>query len=147
MKSRKGIIGVEGGKGSCYQWKEEGQCSQGRPVQFPPSILRQPCRYYLKGTCTRTPCEYWHRPSANFIKQKRVVSLETRVCFLITRLTNNKIKNRKRATSQKNKREQRQECCGHCEKCTTIGLRLARLGCVGFSKRQTVSEKPDAEKS
>ena len=25
-------------------------------------ILRQPCRYYLKGTCTRSPCEYWHPP-------------------------------------------------------------------------------------
>ena len=27
----------------------------------------------------------------------------------------------------------------------TIGLRLARLGCIGFSKRKTVSEKPEAE--
>ena len=24
-KSRKGLIGVEGGKGTCYQWKEKGQ--------------------------------------------------------------------------------------------------------------------------
>ena len=28
-ESRKGAIGVEGGKGICYQWKEKGQCSQG----------------------------------------------------------------------------------------------------------------------
>ena len=27
-KSRKRLIGVEGGKGTCYQWKEKGQCSQ-----------------------------------------------------------------------------------------------------------------------
>ena len=27
VKSRKGSIGVEGGKGTCYQWKEKGQCS------------------------------------------------------------------------------------------------------------------------
>ena len=25
-------------------------------------ILRQPCRYYLKGTCTSSPSEYWHPP-------------------------------------------------------------------------------------
>ena len=34
------------------------------------SILRQPCRYYLKGTCTRTPCEYWHPPECQFYKTK-----------------------------------------------------------------------------
>ena len=32
------------------------------------SILRQPCRYYLKGTCTRSPCEYWHPPECQFYK-------------------------------------------------------------------------------
>ena len=25
-------------------------------------ILRQPCKYFLKGTCTISPCEYWHPP-------------------------------------------------------------------------------------
>ena len=28
VKSRKGTVGVEGGKGICNQWKEKGQCSQ-----------------------------------------------------------------------------------------------------------------------
>ena len=28
IKSRKGLIGVEGGKGVCYQWKEIGQCAK-----------------------------------------------------------------------------------------------------------------------
>ena len=32
------------------------------------SILRQPCRNYLKGTCTRTCCEYWHPPECQFYK-------------------------------------------------------------------------------
>ena len=90
IKSRKGPIGVEGGKGICFQWKEKGQCSQGDRCSFRHetqdraqklehtaatpseptasrgrsvsrksrilgrsnhgSILRQPCRYYLKGT-------------------------------------------------------------------------------------------------
>ena len=31
-------------------------------------ILRQPCRYYLKGTCTRSLCEYWHPPEGQFYK-------------------------------------------------------------------------------
>ena len=31
------------------------------------SILQQPCRYYLKGTCTRTPCEYWLPPECQFL--------------------------------------------------------------------------------
>ena len=30
--------------------------------------VRQPCRYYLEGTCTRTPCEYWHPPECQFYK-------------------------------------------------------------------------------
>ena len=31
-------------------------------------ILRHPCRYNLKGTCTRSPCEYWHSPESQFFK-------------------------------------------------------------------------------
>ena len=34
MKNRKGLIGVEGGKGISYQWKEKGQCSQGSQCSF-----------------------------------------------------------------------------------------------------------------
>ena len=34
VKSRKGIIGVEGGKGICYQWKEESQCSKEDQCSF-----------------------------------------------------------------------------------------------------------------
>ena len=34
VKSRKGLIGVEGGKGTCYQWKEKGQCSKGDRCSF-----------------------------------------------------------------------------------------------------------------
>ena len=34
VKSRKGLSGVEGGKGICYQWKEKGQCSKGDQRSF-----------------------------------------------------------------------------------------------------------------
>ena len=56
IKSRKGLIGVEGGKSICYQWKEKGQCSKGDTCSFrhetkivrrnqntlPPHFLSQP---------------------------------------------------------------------------------------------------------
>ena len=108
IKSRKGLTGVEGGKGN--QWKEKGQCSQGDCCSFRHetqdraqkpehtaatpseptvtqgrsvsrtrsiraksnhgSILRQPCRYYLKGTSTRTSCEYWHPPECQYYENE-----------------------------------------------------------------------------
>ena len=34
------------------------------------AILRQPCRCYLRGTCTRTPCEYWHPPECQFYESE-----------------------------------------------------------------------------
>ena len=34
VKNRKGLSGVEGGKGTCYQWKEKGQCSKGDQCSF-----------------------------------------------------------------------------------------------------------------
>ena len=111
VTSRKGIIGVEGGKGIiCDQWKEKGQCSQGdrcssrndtqdraqkpepkaatvsepsmsrsrsvsrktsiRGESNQRSIFGQPCRYYLRRTCTRTSCEYWHPPECQFYKHE-----------------------------------------------------------------------------
>ena len=30
------------------------------------AILRQPCHYYLKGSCTWSLCEYWHPPECQF---------------------------------------------------------------------------------
>ena len=35
VKSHRGLSGVARGKGICYQWKEKGQCSKVRPLQFP----------------------------------------------------------------------------------------------------------------
>ena len=34
------------------------------------SILRQPCRYNLRGTCTRTSCEYWHPPECQLYESQ-----------------------------------------------------------------------------
>ena len=27
---------------------------------------RQPCKYFLKGTCTKSHCKYWHPPECQF---------------------------------------------------------------------------------
>ena len=48
------------------------------------------------------------------------------VCFRITRLMNNQKKSRKKLLPKK-KRKRRQECCGHCEKCITLGLCITRF--------------------
>ena len=33
-------------------------------------INRPPCKYLLKGTCTKSPCRYWHPPESQFYKTK-----------------------------------------------------------------------------
>ena len=66
-------------------------------------------------------------PNVNSIQTNWDVKLGISACV--------RIKNTKR----------RQECCGYCEHCMSDGLCLARLGVTGFSKRQTVPEKPDAK--
>ena len=62
VKSRKGLIGVEGGKGICYQWKEKGQCSQGDRCNIrtrPKSCAktRTHCRHtFWANRITRSKC-------------------------------------------------------------------------------------------
>ena len=104
------------------------------------AILRQPCRFYLKGTCTRSPCEYWHPPECQFFKTETGCEAGDE-CFFphheVVEQPNKKAPQRLLFTKKKRKR--RQECCGDCENCITIGLRLARLGTIGFSKKQTAT--------
>ena len=51
VKRRKGLIGVEGGKGICYQWTEKRPVFARRPMQFPPrnprscAKTRRHCRH------------------------------------------------------------------------------------------------------
>ena len=72
VKSRKGLLSVEGGKGICYQWKEKKPMFQGRPVQFPA---------WEWWSCTKTDTD----------------SRSTHWATNDTRLTNNRTKSRKRA--------------------------------------------------
>ena len=31
---------------------------------------RPPCKYFLRGTCTKSPCEYWHPPECQFYESE-----------------------------------------------------------------------------
>ena len=44
------------------------RCIQGKSDHG--AILRQSCRYSLKGTFTRTSCEYWHPPECQFLQTR-----------------------------------------------------------------------------
>ena len=87
----------------------------------PSMILRQPCKCFLEGNCTRSPCEYWHPPECHFHKLNRDVKQGMNVYSRIVRLANNQ-KTEKSYHSQKRKRQRRQKCCSYCENCTTIGF-------------------------
>ena len=47
---------------------------------------KEACTYYVKGTCTRSHCEYWHPPECQFCKTNRDVKQVMSVCSRITRL-------------------------------------------------------------
>ena len=32
-------------------------------------LYRPPCTYFLKGICTKSPCEYWHPPECHFLSK------------------------------------------------------------------------------
>ena len=107
------------------------------------SILRQLCRYYLKGTCTRTLCEYWHPPECQFCKTETgCKSGDT--CLFPHCKADEQPKAEERLLPKK-KRKWRQRRCGCCEKRITIGLCIKRLGFTRFSGNQRVSVKLDAE--
>ena len=100
-----------------------------------------------QGTCTRSPCEYWHPPECQFYKTETVCKAGEKCVFPHHKVDEEPNKKPKKSDhfTKKKKRKRWQKCSGSCENCTTIRLRLARLGCVGISKRQTVPVKPDAK--
>ena len=65
------------------------------------SILRQPCRYHLKGTCTRTSCEYWHPPECQFYQNETGCKAGDKCLFPHYKVDEQPKKSRKRAASQK----------------------------------------------
>ena len=51
------------GRSASRKWSPRGRSQSGKSN-------RQPCKYFLKGTCTKSPCDYWHPPECQFYKSK-----------------------------------------------------------------------------
>ena len=110
------------------------------------SILRQPCRFFWRVLARDRLVNIVILPSVIY-KTETGCKAGDKCLFphhKVDEQPNNKPK-KGHYSLQKKDRKRRQECSGFCENCTTIGLRLARLGNIGFSKRQTILGKPDAE--
>ena len=125
-------------------------CSKKRSIRgksYHGSIFRQPCRYYLEGTCTRSPCEYWNPPECQVYKNEMGCMDGEKCLFSHFKVDEQQTKKTEERLLPKKKRKRGERRCGYCENCVRIGLRLAKLGCVGFSKRHTVPVKPNAKKS
>ena len=74
------------------------------------------------------------RPSANSKKMKRVVRLETSVCFRITRLMNNQTKSRKKGNYSPKRRE------SDDKNAVAIVKSVSQLGCVSQDADALVSQ-------
>ena len=57
---------------------------------------RQPCKDFLKGICTKLPCDNWHPPES----QNRVVPSAIGARFRTRRLRNNQIKSQRRVVTK-----------------------------------------------
>ena len=90
VTSRRGPSGFERDTGVCHQWKAKGQCSRGDQCSFrhdgygrakstpktapssePPTPRgRSACKDFLKGNCSKFPCDCSHPPECQFYKSE-----------------------------------------------------------------------------
>ena len=72
---------------------------------------RQPCKNFLKGTCTKLPCDYWHPPECQFYKSESGCKFGAECSF---------------RTEQPNKRPKK----GGDKSAVAIVKSVRQLGCV-----------------
>ena len=175
VKSRKGLSGVEGGKGTCHQWKEKGQCSKGdrcsvrhvsndraqkpehkaatpsepsmsrgrslskkRRIQGKSNhgaILRHTCRYFLKGACTRSPCECWHPPECQFYKTETGCKAGDKCLFPHHKVDERPNKKPKKGYYSHRRRE------SDDKNAVAIVKIVTQLGCVSQDSEALVSQR------
>ena len=106
-------------------------------------ILRQPCRYYLKGTSTRSPCEYWHPPECQFFQTESGCKAGDKCLFPHHKVEEQPSKKpQKGYDSHKRRESDDKNAVANCENCITVGLCLARLRAIRTSEKREVSVKP-----
>ena len=110
----------------------------------PVMILRQPCRDYLKGTCTRSPCEYWHPPECQFYKTESGCEAGDKRLF-----PHHQVDEQPKKSEEELQYFQRGE--GEDKNAVAVAKIVpqcaceTRFGVTGFSKRHTVPVKLDAK--
>ena len=80
----------------------------------PGIILQQPCRYYLKGTCTRSLCEYWHPPGCQFFQNESGFQAGDKCLFPHHKIDEQTNKKRKKSDHSPKKKRKRRQRCGGC---------------------------------
>ena len=95
---------------------------------------KQPCRYYLTCTCTRSSCEYWHPLECQFYKTETGCKAGEKCLFPKHKVDERPNTKPKKGYYSDTRRDSDDKNCEHC---ITTRLCLARLGVCGFSKRKS----------
>ena len=94
--------------------------------------------YYLKGTCTRTSCEYWHPPECEFYKNETGSEAGDKCLF-----PHYKVDEQAHEILKKShipKRRERDD-----KNAVAVVKSVSQLGCVSRDSDALVSGNPDAE--
>ena len=98
-------------------------------------ILRQPCRYYLKGTCTRSPCEYWHPPECELYKTETGCNAGDKCLFPHHKVDEQLNKKQKKGYYSQKRRENDDKSA------VSIVKIVPQLGCVSQDSEALVSQR------
>ena len=85
---------------------------------------RLPCKYSLKGTCTKSPCEYWHPPECQFCKTESGCKFGAECLFPHWKV--------EEQSKKKPKKGDDKSAVAVCEKCATVGLCIAGRRAAGI---------------
>ena len=100
----------------------------------PGIIHRQPCRYYLRGNCTRTSCGYWHPFEFQFYKNETGCKAGDKCLFPHYRVDEYRNKNPKKSYfTQKRENDDKNA--------VAIVKSVPQLGCVSQDSDALVSQR------
>ena len=97
------------------------------------SILRQPCRYYLKGTCARTCCDYWHPPECQFFKNATGCKAGDKCLFPHYKVDEQPNKKPKKSNIQKRRESDDKNA-------VAVAKSVSQMGCVSQDSDALVSQ-------